>query len=229
MAKIKVVHGAPCSGKTTFVREHAGANDLVWDYDSIRQALTLAGDHSRGTDAQNNMVLNLRQAYALSAADSEAETAWFICTRPSRAIEEALGEAEYIHMDATKEECLARLEADDTRPDKEFMQGLIEDYFEEARGMPSNEREYRNMEMRILPTEEGQEPSFFVEGHASTFEPYVLMTRDGVDYSERIEPHAFDGADLSDVVFRVDHHTCTGSVQARLQAQWPLPCGRRLR
>lgn len=81
--------------------------------------------------------------------------------------------------------------------------------------MPSNEREYRSMEMRILPQEEGQEPSFFVEGYASTFEPYVLMTRDGVDYSERIEPHAFDGADLSDVVFRVDHQ---GRVYARSSA-----------
>ena len=76
------------------------------------------------------------------------------------------------------------------------------------------EREYRSMELRIVPTD-GNEPSFFVEGYASTFEPYVLMTVDGVDYSERIEPTAFEGADLSDVVFRVDH---TGRVYARTSA-----------
>ena len=70
------------------------------------------------------------------------------------------------------------------------------------------------MELRIVPTE-GDKPSFFVEGYASTFEPYVLMTVDGVDYSERIEPTAFEGADLSDVVFRVDH---TGRVYARTSA-----------
>lgn len=81
--------------------------------------------------------------------------------------------------------------------------------------MPSREREYRNMEMRISPVEEGAEPSFFVEGYASTFEPYVLMTIDGVDYSERIEPTAFDNADMSDVVFRVDHQ---GRVYARSSA-----------
>lgn len=81
--------------------------------------------------------------------------------------------------------------------------------------MPSKEREYRSMEMRISPVEEGAEPSFFVEGYASTFEPYVLMTIDGVDYSERIEPTAFDNADLSDVVFRVDHQ---GRVYARSSA-----------
>lgn len=81
--------------------------------------------------------------------------------------------------------------------------------------MPSREREYRSMELRIAQREDGAEPSFFVEGHAATFEPYVLMTIDDVDYSERIEPTAFDGADLSDVVFRVDHE---GPVYARTSA-----------
>lgn len=82
--------------------------------------------------------------------------------------------------------------------------------------MASREREYRNMELRIAPTEDGAEPSFFVEGHASTFQPYVLFrSEEGIDYSERIEPTAFDGADLTDVVFRVDH---TGPVYARTSA-----------
>lgn len=81
--------------------------------------------------------------------------------------------------------------------------------------MPSKEREYRNMELRILPHEEGSKPSYIVEGYASTFKPYVLFSEDGVDYSERIEPTAFDDADLSDVVFRVDHE---GRVYARTSA-----------
>ena len=75
------------------------------------------------------------------------------------------------------------------------------------------EREYRSMELRLLPQEE--EKTYKVEGYASTFDPYVLLTRDGVDYSERIDPTAFDEADLSDVVFRVDHQ---GAVYARTSA-----------
>lgn len=75
-------------------------------------------------------------------------------------------------------------------------------------------REYRNMELRIKQ-EEGNEPSFFVEGYASTFDKYLLLTIDGEDYFERIEPTAFDNADLSDVVFRVDHE---GPVYARSSA-----------
>lgn len=78
----------------------------------------------------------------------------------------------------------------------------------------SREREYRNMELRIAKRD-GDEPSFFVEGYASTFEPYVLYTIDGIDYSERIEPTAFDDADMTDVVFRVDH---VGRVYARSSA-----------
>ena len=82
-------------------------------------------------------------------------------------------------------------------------------------------REYRTMALTIPQTVE-EEKRYTVEGYASTFDPYVLLTIDGVDYSERIEPTAFEGADLSDVVFRVDH---AGSVYARSSAGtvevWP--------
>ena len=78
------------------------------------------------------------------------------------------------------------------------------------------DREYRMMELRVSDQAEAQEEkSYKVEGYASTFDPYVLFTEDGIDYSERIEPTAFDGADLSDVVFRVDH---SGPVYARSSA-----------
>ena len=75
-------------------------------------------------------------------------------------------------------------------------------------------REYRDMEMRFEQLESGK--SYFVEGYASTFSPYVLFRgEDGTEYSERIEPTAFDEADMTDVVFRVDHE---GRVYARSSA-----------
>ena len=77
-----------------------------------------------------------------------------------------------------------------------------------------NDREYRSMELRINTEEET--PSYEVKGYASTFEPYHMFTdEDGVDYYEQIDPHAFDDADLSDVVFRIDHE---GAVYARTSA-----------
>ena len=75
------------------------------------------------------------------------------------------------------------------------------------------DREYRDMEFRFAEESEGT--TYKVEGYASTFEPYVLFSEEGVDYSERIDPHAFDKADMSDTVFRVDH---TGTVYARASA-----------
>lgn len=67
-------------------------------------------------------------------------------------------------------------------------------------------REYRNLGLlEIREAEEGAEPSFFVEGYASTFEPYKMYEFDGVEYFERIEPTAFEKTDMSDVVFLRDH------------------------
>lgn len=72
--------------------------------------------------------------------------------------------------------------------------------------MIRNDREYRNFALM------DSEDKYQVRGYASTFDPYVLMNIDGDDYSERIDPHAFDDADMTDVVFLLDH---TGRVYAR--------------
>ena len=78
-----------------------------------------------------------------------------------------------------------------------------------------SDREYRTLTLEVEKREES-EPSYIVRGYASTFEPYVLFTdEDGNEYKEVIEPTAFDEADLSDVVFRVDHE---GAVYARSSA-----------
>ena len=77
-----------------------------------------------------------------------------------------------------------------------------------------NNREFRSMELRI--NQEEETPSYEVRGYASTFEPYLMFTdEDGNEYFEQIDPHAFDDADMTDVVFRVDHE---GAVYARTSA-----------
>ena len=77
------------------------------------------------------------------------------------------------------------------------------------------EREYRNMELRTVPPGDDNAPTYRVDGYASTFDEYTLMTIDDIDYKERIERTAFEGADLSDVVFRLEH---AGRVYARSSA-----------
>lgn len=76
-------------------------------------------------------------------------------------------------------------------------------------------REYRTLNLEVEQRNEAGEPSYIVRGYASTYEPYVLFEDEGIQYKEQIDPHAFDEADLSDVVFRVDHE---GAVYARSSA-----------
>lgn len=74
------------------------------------------------------------------------------------------------------------------------------------------DREYRNFNMLKRARPEGEEKNYIVEGYASTFDEYELYRfRDEV-WRERIEPTAFDDADMDDVVFLLDH---TGRVYAR--------------
>ena len=75
--------------------------------------------------------------------------------------------------------------------------------------MPKNEkREYRSMPVMAVARAEGEEtPSYKVRGYASTFEePYVLFEDwDGEPFYEVIDPHAFDDADMNDVIMQYDH------------------------
>lgn len=75
--------------------------------------------------------------------------------------------------------------------------------------MINKNREYRSMK---IERRENSENDFKVRGYAATFEPYVLYSYDGIDYSEKIDRNAFDDADLSDVIFLYNHE---GMVHAR--------------
>ena len=80
-----------------------------------------------------------------------------------------------------------------------------------------NDRLIRDMELRIAPraAQEAQEEEYRVEGYAATFEPYVLFRDGETEYKEVLDPSAFEGADMTDVVLRVDHE---GKVYARTSA-----------
>lgn len=67
-----------------------------------------------------------------------------------------------------------------------------------------NEREYRNFAIPL--SRAAGDTEYRVDGYASTYEPYVLYTDSlGNAYSERIDEHAFDETDMSDVIFLYNH------------------------
>ena len=76
----------------------------------------------------------------------------------------------------------------------------------------TNEREYRDIdiskfECRML--EDGQE---VVEGYATTWDEYLLWDDGEYRLLERIDPHAYDSCDMSDVIMQLNHE---GRVYAR--------------
>ena len=77
--------------------------------------------------------------------------------------------------------------------------------------MPAkNEREYRNM---IIEVKDASDERDIVEGYATTFNsPYVLYKDADFEISEQVDRHAFDDADMDDVIMQYDHQ---GRVFAR--------------
>ena len=75
------------------------------------------------------------------------------------------------------------------------------------------DREYRALvSFGAENKDDDKEKSYKVSGYASTFDTYTLFEVDGIEYKERIDSHAFDDADMSDVIMQYDH---TGKVFAR--------------
>ena len=53
---------------------------------------------------------------------------------------------------------------------------------------------------------------YYIEGYATTWDPYVLMEIGGITYYEKIARDAFAGADMSDIIMQYNHD---GKVFAR--------------
>lgn len=223
---LRVVHGCVCSGKTTYVREHIGEDDLVFDFDRLKEALTFRNGHEDTKPGAMKLLMQYRDTFLDNAAETE-NVCWFITVKLNDDLKARA--AEIIHIEATRDECLEHLQNDDTRPNKDVFINLINDYFKEAE-MEEKDitkeiqrkldggREYRAMSMTV--TESENEEDRTVEGYATTFdEPYYLYTikdKDGNDSAivyEEVDRNAFADADLSDVIMQYDHQ---GRVFARL-------------
>lgn len=132
MKKVYLVTGAPGSGKSTYVKENAGKNDLVFDLDSINEALG-------GTMHGNNIALlpvslAMRQAAieAIAGRKGGWDNAYFISASSDRKAIESLCkqlEAEEIKIDATPEQCRERIYKDTTRANKAEHINLVDRWF----------------------------------------------------------------------------------------------------
>ena len=76
-----------------------------------------------------------------------------------------------------------------------------------------NEMQIRALQVFApAPEEKLIDSNYYVEGYAARYEPYVLFELDDGPIYERFERGCFDGCDMSDIIFQLNHH---GTVMAR--------------
>lgn len=126
-----IVAGAPCSGKSSYVREHARAGDVIYDYDALHQALSGQASHHH-LDAIRPYVLAARAEIFAQLEAHKQQSAWLITSTSSadelRRMQDRFG-AETVLLYVERDEAHRRCELDG-RPAE--WHGYIDRWFEES-------------------------------------------------------------------------------------------------
>jgi len=145
--KVRLVCGAPASGKSTYVQEHAGPDDIVIDLDMIAAEYGI-GRNRRAGELERILADRNRRLAALAYQQPE-QIAWVIISAPGHSQREwwrkMLGDAELIFLTAEPRELRRRALADPSR-DKRLSMKLIDKWlFQEQ--LDKQRREALNVEV----------------------------------------------------------------------------------
>lgn len=134
---IYIVYGPPLSGKTSYVLNNKGDNDIVVDIDSIYEAITMLPRYVKPDSLKHNvfavkntLIDNIKTRYG------SFRSAWIIGGYPNKVERERLAKqlgADLIYIKATKEECLNRLNNcnDKRSSDHSGWESYIERWFDD--------------------------------------------------------------------------------------------------
>ena len=139
--KVYIVTGAPCSGKTTFVRERIQEGDIVLDIDDIWQTVSGQARYIK-PNALKPIVFSLRLAIKEQIAKGAGSwrNAYIIESLPIATDRKREAEryrahnCEIITMQASREECLARLHAMPNGRNIKAYEEYIHTYYDEYTG-----------------------------------------------------------------------------------------------
>lgn len=107
--RLVLVLGPPCSGKTTYVAEHASRDDVVIDIDAFARALGSRVEHDHHP---NHLTAALVARDALVAgAGGWSSATWLITTNRRTLGNLRLPPHEVVVIDTSIDECLARARA----------------------------------------------------------------------------------------------------------------------
>ena len=110
-AEVVLVTGPPCSGKSTYVSEHAQHGDVVIDYDAL--AVALGSRHSHDHPEVLRPVVLAAWLAALSAAETSVRRVWVIRGFPEP--RDLTAASRVVRLDVPADECKRRAAAE--RPD----------------------------------------------------------------------------------------------------------------
>lgn len=134
---VYLVYGAPCSGKTSFVRENMDAGDLIIDIDSLWVAVSGCDRYVKPPRLNSNIfVLRDCLLEQIRYRTGKWLTAWVVGGYPLTGERERLVKslgAREIFIDTTRDECVERLlNANDGRDVEEWTR-YIDDWFDKYR------------------------------------------------------------------------------------------------
>lgn len=132
---IFLIYGPPLSGKTTYVLEHMQRGDLVVDMDKLFSAISLLPEYDKPNELLKNvfgvrdlLIDNIKTRYG------KWRSAWIVGTYPDKYKREQIANATgatIIFCEATRDECMQRLEADEGRRNRrEEWTEYIDKWFE---------------------------------------------------------------------------------------------------
>lgn len=134
--KVYLVYGPPLSGKNSYVRDRMQAGDIVVDMDRLYQAVSGLELYDKPDELlptvraiQDTLLDNIKTRYG------KWQNAWIIGGYPDRYKRDKLAQdtgAEIILIEATEDECLARLKSvtDERKHRKQAWAGFIQKWFE---------------------------------------------------------------------------------------------------
>lgn len=166
---IRVVTGPPCGGKSTYVREHAEAGDLIIDFDDLVEAF--GGKRYEADGLIREAAVQARRSAIEVACVSEGTT-WIIDTVHEDPFEE---DEEVIVIDPGFDACMERAKAEG-RP-QSTIDG-IENWYSGKKGKIM-EKLYKNFDIKA------DEGTGTVSGYFSTYDPIPDS------YGDIVAPGAF--------------------------------------
>lgn len=133
--QVYLVYGPPLSGKASYVRENISRGDIVVDMDRLYESITMLPGYDKPDQLfsvvigiHNKLLDNIKTRYG------KWNNAWIVGGYADKYKRDKLADdigAEIIFCDISKEECMIRLDDDETRKyRKDEWRGYIEKWFE---------------------------------------------------------------------------------------------------